>query len=58
MWSPDGLYLATTSIDHVVRLWDIRKSRCVKEIKEHHHYVQGVAWDPLGVYLATASSDG
>lgn len=24
---------------------------------DHTHYVQGVAWDPLGQYVATQSSD-
>lgn len=29
----------------------------VRQIAEHNHYVQGVAWDPLNEYLATQSSD-
>lgn len=31
--------------------------KCVHEIAEHNHYVQGVAWDPLDEYIATQSSD-
>lgn len=31
--------------------------KCVHEIAEHSHYVQGVAWDPLNEYIATQSSD-
>lgn len=31
--------------------------RCVCEIAEHNHYVQGVAWDPMNEYIATQSSD-
>lgn len=31
--------------------------KCVNEIAEHNHYVQGVAWDPLNEYIATQSSD-
>ena len=31
--------------------------KCVCEIAEHSHYVQGVAWDPLNEYIATQSSD-
>lgn len=31
--------------------------KCVYEIAEHSHYVQGVAWDPLNEYIATQSSD-
>jgi len=29
----------------------------VRQIAEHQHYVQGVAWDPLNEYIATQSSD-
>lgn len=29
----------------------------IQQIKDHNHYVQGVAWDPLGEYIATQSSD-
>lgn len=29
----------------------------VRQIAEHSHYVQGVAWDPLDDYIATQSSD-
>lgn len=30
---------------------------CVREIAEHSHYVQGVAWDPLNEFVASQSSD-
>lgn len=29
----------------------------VRQIAEHSHYVQGVAWDPLNEFVATQSSD-
>lgn len=29
----------------------------MRQISEHSHYVQGVAWDPLNEYIATQSSD-
>ena len=29
----------------------------MRQIAEHQHYVQGVAWDPLNEYIATQSSD-
>ena len=31
--------------------------KCISEIAEHNHYVQGVAWDPLNEFIATQSSD-
>jgi chromatin assembly factor 1 subunit B len=29
----------------------------VRQIAEHNHYVQGVAWDPMNEFIATQSSD-
>lgn len=37
---------------------ETKKWNCVwKNTKEHTHYVQGVAFDPLGVYMASQGSD-
>jgi len=39
--------------EQIVKTWN-----CIwKNAKEHTHYVQGVAFDPLGVYLASQGSD-
>ena len=29
----------------------------IRQIAEHNHYIQGVAWDPLNEFIATQSSD-
>ena len=36
---------------------DLPAGQCVRQIAEHNHYVQGVAWDPLNEFIATQSSD-
>jgi len=36
---------------------DMFLGQMVRQIAEHNHYVQGVAWDPLNEYIATQSSD-
>lgn len=56
-WSPDGNYLITGSMDNIARIYDARDGQCVRQIAEHNHYVQGVAWDPLNEFVATQSSD-
>ena len=56
-WSPDGVYLAAGGTDFRVHIIDTRKGAVVREISDHQHYVQGLAWDPLGQMLATESSD-
>jgi chromatin assembly factor 1 subunit B len=71
-WSPDGIYFITGSMDNVARIYNaqtgkfdpqfrkfllIPKGQLIRQIAEHQHYVQGVAWDPLNEYIATQSSD-
>lgn len=31
--------------------------RCIHVLNDHSHFVQGVAWDPLGKYFVSQSSD-
>ncbi len=71
-WSPDGIYFITGSMDNVARIYNAQTGRSrirhfvviltllgqlIRQIAEHQHYVQGVAWDPLNEYIATQSSD-
>lgn len=56
-WSPSGKVLACGSVNHITYLWDVEKSKMIGQLREHTNYVQGVAWDPHGVLLATQSSD-
>ena len=56
-WSPTGEYIIAGSTDNTARVFAAVDGKCVHEIAEHSHYVQGVAWDPLNEYIATQSSD-
>ncbi|KAF9238075.1 WD40-repeat-containing domain protein [Melanogaster broomeanus] len=56
-WSPSGEYILAGSTDNCARVFTSMDGKCVHEIAEHNHYVQGVAWDPLNEYIATQSSD-
>lgn len=56
-WSPNADYIITGSTDNVARVFQASDGKCVHEIAEHNHYVQGVSWDPLNEYIATQSSD-
>lgn len=31
--------------------------KCIRILRDHQHFVQGVAWDPLGKFLVTESCD-
>ena len=56
-WSPTGEYILAGSTDNVARVFTACDGKCIKEIVEHNHYVQGVSWDPMNEYIATQSSD-
>ncbi|EMD36849.1 hypothetical protein CERSUDRAFT_114773 [Gelatoporia subvermispora B] len=56
-WSPTGEYIIAGSTDNCARIFLASEGKCIHEIAEHNHYVQGVAWDPLNEYVATQSSD-
>ncbi|KAI1632081.1 WD40-repeat-containing domain protein [Biscogniauxia mediterranea] len=56
-WSPDATYFIIGSMDNVARIYNAGTGSLVRQIAEHSHYVQGVAWDPWNEYIATQSSD-
>ncbi|EJK72004.1 hypothetical protein THAOC_06505, partial [Thalassiosira oceanica] len=47
------------SIDKTFAVWELRDGEwsCVSSQRDHVNYVQGVAYDPRGVYLASMGSD-
>ncbi|PCH36764.1 WD40 repeat-like protein [Wolfiporia cocos MD-104 SS10] len=57
-WSPTGEYIIAGGTDNCARIFTTIDGKCIREIADHSHYVQGVAWDPLNEYVATQSSDG
>ncbi|GAV69429.1 LOW QUALITY PROTEIN: WD40 domain-containing protein, partial [Cephalotus follicularis] len=56
-WSTDGAFLISRSVDNSCIIWDVNKGSVHQILDAHFHYVQGVAWDPLGTYVASLSSD-
>ena len=49
-FSPDGLQLATASLDHTAKVWDVQIG--------HRSFTWGVTYSPDGANIATASMDG
>ena len=56
--SPDGTWLATTSLDGTARVWDAATGRCRTIITGHGWAMTAVAISPDGTWLATTSHDG
>ncbi len=56
-YSPNGKYLATSSLDRDVKLWDTATNREVKTFVGHKDYVFSVEFSPDGTQLLTASAD-
>jgi len=55
--APDGTWLATTSHDRTVRLWDA-ETGAHRTFTGHTDHVTGIAIAPTGTWLATTSRDG
>lgn len=60
-WSQDSQRFMLSTIDHAVLILEANGPSDWKIIfrnsSNHSHYVQGVAYDPLNVYLASAAAD-
>ncbi|MDK0524807.1 hypothetical protein [Streptomyces sp. ML-6] len=55
--APDGTWLATTSADNTVRIWDRTTGTCTATLTGHTNSVTSVAIAPDGTWLATTSAD-
>lgn len=55
---PDGEYLATASLDHTLKLWNLSTGEEVQTFTRHHSKVLALAFGPTGNRLASADLDG
>jgi len=67
-WAPSGYRLATVSLDNSVRVWSVEcatsggaqlggAQQVVANLQGHRGMVKGVAWDPIGRYVASQGDD-
>ncbi len=59
-WSSDGRFLASCGLDGAVIVWDASRSFVLHRRLESEPTkpLKGVAWDPLGAYVAAQTGDG
>ncbi len=57
VYSPDGKYLATSSLDQTVKIWDAVGGTEVNTLRGHRDWVRGVAFSPDGRRVASAGAD-
>jgi chromatin assembly factor 1 subunit B len=55
-WSFDSMFLVSGSVDNKAIIWDVQKQKNLGML-EHKGFVQGVAYDPIGNYIITLSTD-
>jgi WD40 repeat protein len=56
-FSPDGRTVASGSLDHSVKLWDVASGRELRTLSGHSDWVYSVAFSPDGHKLASGSRD-
>jgi WD40 repeat protein/serine/threonine protein kinase len=57
-FSPDGKWIASSSQDGFVKIWDAQTGQEIRPFKAHDDHANSVAFSPDGRRLATCSWDG
>ena len=56
-FSPDGSKIASASGDKTVKVWDLKRGKCLQTLEGHVRGVTSVSFSPEGTKAASASYD-
>lgn len=57
-FSPDGKIVATSGMDHALRLWEVESGRDLAVVRGHTELITKISFSPDGGRVATSSHDG
>ena len=56
-YHPEGTLVASGSVDHTIRIWELETGRMLKILRGHSDTVRCLAFSPDGQILASGSTD-
>ena len=56
-FNPEGTFLATSSGDGSVKVWDLKQANCIETMCDHQQPVWSVSWHWGGTVLASGGMD-
>jgi len=57
VFSPNGNYIASGSLDNTVKVWDTQNGKLIQTLKGHTDIVCSVVFSPDGNYIMSVSLD-
>ncbi len=57
-FSPDGRHVATGSVDHTIKIWEVATGRELRTLAGHIGTVKAIAFSPDAQMLASGGNDG